>query len=81
MHGMKMIAVKIDTETYYACCDGCVQQLKTNTEVRYATDPYSLRKVDKANAYIVLDPSDSNSTKILYFENEDNFLNYNEKKK
>jgi len=73
--GVAQISVKINNKTYYGCCNGCVVKLKKNlNNVRYATDPLTGAKVDKATAFIVLKPHTNGS--VLYFESEDNYKKY-----
>src|SRR5688572_17328234 len=52
--GKKQIPVAYDNKTYYGCCQMCVEKIKTNKAVRYATDPYTGKEVDKASAFIAL---------------------------
>ncbi|MCF6214264.1 MAG: hypothetical protein L3J45_09600 [Flavobacteriaceae bacterium] len=73
--GAEQIPVAVDGKTYYGCCAGCVDKLKKNLgNVRYATDPLTGTKVDKATAFIVLKPH-ANGV-VLYFESEDNYKKY-----
>ena len=73
--GKKQIPVKFENKIYYGCCDMCVEKIKTNRSVRYATDPHSGKQVDKATAFIVKNPA-GNDGSVLYFESEQNFHKY-----
>ena len=67
------IPVLIDGKTYYGCCMGCKAKLENDINTRYAIDPISNNKVDKATAII----GQTNSGKVLYFESQENFNKYN----
>jgi YHS domain-containing protein len=67
------IPVPIDGKTYYGCCMGCKAKLENDIKTRYAVDPVSNNKVDKAIAII----GQTNSGKVLYFESEETFNKYN----
>jgi YHS domain-containing protein len=67
------IPVPIDGKTYYGCCMGCKAKLENDINTRYAIDPISNNKVDKATAII----GQTNSGKVLYFESQENFNKYN----
>ena len=67
------IPVPIDGKTYYGCCMGCKAKLENDINTRYAIDPMSNNKVDKATAII----GQTNSGKVLYFESQENFNKYN----
>ena len=69
----EQIAVPIDGKTYYGCCPMCKERLVKDEESRYAIDPVSGNKVDKADAIIGALPG----AKVLYFENQKNFDRYN----
>ncbi len=72
--GVDQIPVPLQEKTYYGCCDKCVRDLLTNETVRFAIDPYSKQKVDKALAFITM--SQAKSGTILYFESEQNAKKY-----
>jgi hypothetical protein len=75
--GIDQIPVEVDSKTYYGCCPDCVVKIKQNlNDVRFALDPLTETKVDKALAYIVLDPKGNGNQDVLYFETEQNHLNY-----
>ena len=67
------IPVEINDQTYYGCCMGCKAKLENYPETRYAIDPVTNNKVDKAKAIIGLTSSDQ----ILYFESQETFNEYN----
>lgn len=73
----EQIAVPVNGETYYGCCEGCVSQLKNGTDIRYALDPLTGEKVDKAIAVIIVKPGTKDE--VLYFKSEDNVKKYIEK--
>ncbi len=75
--GVPQIPVEVEGKTYYGCCAGCVGTLKNDESVRYAVDPISGNRVDKAEAYIVAGPQGL----ALYFENPENAKKYLEKLK
>ena len=66
--------VIVDGKTYNGCCKFTSEQLKTNKETRYSTDPFSGKKVDKATAYIAPDPNKDRG--VLYFESKENYNKY-----
>ncbi len=75
--GVPQIPVEVDGKIYYGCCAGCVGTLKNDESVRYAIDPVSGNRVDKADAYIVAGPQGL----ALYFETPENARQYLEKLK
>ena len=66
------IPVKIEDKTYYGCCMGCKAKLENYPDTRYAIDPVSNNKVNKATAIIGV----TSSGKILYFESQESFDKY-----
>ncbi|WP_457621376.1 hypothetical protein [Persephonella sp.] len=66
--GAKQIPVEVDGKTYYGCCKVCISRIKNNEELRYAVDPISKKKVDKATALILA----LKDGRVLYFENREN---------
>jgi len=73
--GSEQIPVAVNGKTYYGCCGGCVEKLKKNLgNVRFAKDPLTGAKVDKATAFIVMKPHANGA--VLYFESEDNYNKY-----
>lgn len=71
--GKTQIPVKFEGKTYYGCCEGCVDKLKTVRAARYAADPVTGKEVDKAKAVILEGPSGE----ALYFESLDTAGKYN----
>lgn len=72
--GMAQIPVVVQNKTYYGCCEKCVHDLNSDETVRFAVDPYSKAKVDKAFAFITMSPLKPGT--ILYFESKENLRNY-----
>ncbi len=72
--GTEQIPVEVEGKNYYGCCQGCVNSLKSNRAIRFTQDPYSGEEVDKADAYIVLNPDGSKN--VLYFKSGENYGNY-----
>jgi hypothetical protein len=72
--GSPQIAVPISDKTYYGCCQNCVKELNENESARFAVDAFSKMKVDKASAFIIINPD--TKEEILYFESEQNANKY-----
>ena len=72
--GSQQIAVLVDDKTYYGCCQKCVNDLNTDENTRFAVDPFSKKRVDKAMAFIVINPDKTGA--VLYFESEQNAKKY-----
>lgn len=70
------IPVEVDGKTYYGCCNMCKKALAEQADLRFAVDPVSGKKVDKAKAVIGADSEGM----TYYFESVDNLKSYNEKK-
>lgn len=70
----EQIPVPISGKTYYGCCQGCVDALKTNELARMTTDLASGQSVDKANAVAILKPG--SREQVLYFANAVNAVKY-----
>ena len=68
----EQIAVEVDGQTYYGCCEMCKEKLKNDKASRWATDPVSGKKVDKAKAVIGVNAEG----KAFYFENVENLKKY-----
>lgn len=68
----EQIPVEVGGETYYGCCEGCKQRLAEDEAIRYATDPTTGERVDKATAIIAARPDGS----VLYFASEENLAKY-----
>jgi len=75
--GIEQIPVEFEGKTYYGCCQDCVVKINNMREVRFTQDPLTGVEVDKALAYIVLSPLGNND--VLYFESEQNYLDYTQK--
>jgi YHS domain-containing protein len=69
----EQIPVEVDGKTYYGCCPMCKERLAKEEASRYAIDPVSGNKVDKAKAVIGALPGAA----VLYFESVENFQRYN----
>lgn len=67
--GKAQIPVEVDGKTYYGCCMGCVERLKTDITARTAKDPATGNDVDKAKAIIGTGPKGE----ALYFESLQSF--------
>ena len=67
------IPVEIEGKTYYGCCPMCKERLVKDKASRFAIDPVSGKKVDKAKAVIGALPG----AKVLYFESKENLERYN----
>src|SRR5687768_4165821 len=67
------IPIEIDGRTYYGCCPMCKERLSKEEASRYAFDPVSGKKVDKATAVIGALPGG----RVLYFESIETFAAYN----
>lgn len=68
--GMPQLEVEYEGRTYYGCCDMCQERIPKEKEARIAIDPYSLKDVDKSEAYIVLV---GDQGQVAYFENKKNY--------
>lgn len=68
--GKEQIEVPFEGKMYYGCCKMCEERIPKDESVRYATDPHSLKKISKADAYIVVI---GNNDEVAYFENEANY--------
>ncbi|HUP49320.1 MAG TPA: hypothetical protein VNA04_11070 [Thermoanaerobaculia bacterium] len=69
----EQIPVEIDEKTYYGCCQMCVDRLNTDEKSRFAVDPMTKKKVDKAKAVI----GALADGRVFYFENEKSLAAYN----
>lgn len=76
--GKQQLEVPFEDKMYYGCCEMCQDKIPTDPTVRYAVDPHTLKKVDKATAYIVLI---GDNGEVAYFENEANYQNFKQKNK
>ncbi|WP_282631002.1 hypothetical protein [Empedobacter sedimenti] len=68
--GKQQIEVPYESKMYYGCCDNCKEKIPKEANVRYATDPHSLKKISKADAYIVVI---GNNDEVAYFESKENY--------
>lgn len=64
----EQIPIKVAAQTYYGCCEMCKEKLRKDAKSRFALDPVSGKKVDKASARIGVDTQG----KVYYFESEEN---------
>ena len=64
----EQILVQVDGKDYYGCCMGCKAKLENDPSSRFAIDPVSGNRVDKATAVIGAAPN----MDVYYFENLDN---------
>lgn len=69
----EQIPIVIDGRTYYGCCPMCKERLGKDEASRYAVDPVSGKKVDKATALIGALPGG----RVVYFESAETFAAYN----
>src|SRR5690606_28257009 len=65
--GVAQLEVPFEGKMYYGCCEMCQERIPKEKKARIAVDPYSLKDVDKADAYIVLV---GDRGEVAYFENE-----------
>lgn len=70
--GRDQIPVEVGEHTYYGCCAACKERLAEDEAIRYATDPATGERVDKATATIAARPDGS----VLYFASEENLAKY-----
>ncbi|MGU9939157.1 hypothetical protein ACNFNZ_11355 [Empedobacter brevis] len=68
--GKQQIEVAFEGKMYYGCCKMCKEKIPKDEKVRYATDPHSLKKISKADAYIVMI---GDNDEVAYFENKENY--------
>ena len=66
------IPVEVEGQTYYGCCAACKQRLTEDEAIRYAVDPTTGERVDKATAIIAARPDGS----VLYFASDENLAKY-----
>ena len=71
--GKEQLVVEVEGKTYYGCCEMCQERLPKDESVRYAVDPQTGEKVDKATAYIVLAGPRG---EVAYFANEKNYKDF-----
>ncbi|SMG15429.1 hypothetical protein SAMN05660862_0957 [Sphingobacterium psychroaquaticum] len=75
--GKKQIEVPFEGKMYYGCCNMCKERIPKDAKIRYAIDPYTLEKVDKATAYIVLI---GDQGEVAYFENEASYRSFEKRR-
>ncbi|TDQ76983.1 TRASH domain-containing protein [Sphingobacterium yanglingense] len=68
--GKEQILVEHEGKKYYGCCNMCKEKIPKDETARFATDPYSLEKVDKASAFIVVV---GDNGEVAYFQKEENY--------
>lgn len=68
------VAVSINNKTYYGCSAKANQDLATTDSLRFAIDPASKKKVDKATAIIAIHPD--RDGKVMYFESKETYNKY-----
>lgn len=66
------IPVQHEGKTYYGCCPMCKERLTKDASMRYAIDPVSGAKVDKALAVIGVNAGGN----VFYFETIENMNRY-----
>ena len=66
------IPVEINDQTYYGCCMGCKAKLENDPNSRFAIDPVSGNRVDKATAVIGAAPNRD----VYYFESLENLESF-----
>lgn len=71
--GKEQLAVPFEGKTYYGCCAMCQERIPKDKSVRYAIDPFSMKSISKADAYIVLI---GNEGEVAYFENESHYRDF-----
>ncbi|VDH15481.1 Uncharacterised protein [Algoriella xinjiangensis] len=71
--GKEQIEVPFEGKMYYGCCNMCKEKIPKDESVRYAIDPHSLKKISKADAYIVVI---GNNDEVAYFESEENYQQF-----
>ncbi|CAM2069701.1 M56 family metallopeptidase [Sulfidibacter corallicola] len=69
--------LEIDGHRYYLATKECLESIARHSEIRFARDPMSGREVDKANAVLAVY---AGSSRVAYFENEENLAEYNRRK-
>ncbi|MEQ8683301.1 MAG: hypothetical protein RID25_26290 [Cyclobacteriaceae bacterium] len=72
--GVEQIKVPVAGKIYYGCCENCVEKLNSKESSRFATDPHTGEKVDKADAYIVL--KSKSTGEVYYFESAETYQQF-----
>ena len=68
----EQILVQVDGKDYYGCCMGCKAKLENDPNSRFAIDPVSGNRVDKATAVIGAAPNKD----VYYFESLENLESF-----
>lgn len=68
------LSVRLSVNTYYGCDAKAIHDLSNKQEIRFAIDPVTKRKVDKASAVVGLHAK--RDGKVLYFESKETFDQY-----
>jgi len=68
--GAPQTSVTFEGKTYYASCELCQKRIPKEKATRTSIDLYTLKGVDKADAYIVLV---GDHGEVAYFENEQSY--------
>ncbi len=68
------LSVHLSANTYYGCDAKAIHELSSKQDVRFAVDPVTKRKVDKALAVVGL--HFKRDGKVLYFESKETFYKY-----
>ena len=68
----EQILVEVDGKDYYGCCMGCKAKLENDPNSRFAIDPVSGKRVDKATAVIGTAPNRD----VYYFESLENLESF-----
>lgn len=71
--GKLQMEVPFEGKIYYGCCQMCVDRIPADDAVRKAIDPLTLKKIDKATAFIVLA---GDKGEVAYFESEKNYREF-----
>lgn len=74
---VEQIPVQVEGKTYYGCCPNCKETLRKKVAVRWALDPWTKKKVDKATAVIVSLAGGA----VQYFESEKSLKKYLESRR
>lgn len=70
--GAKQASVSIDGKTYFTAGSSYESTLQQNAAARIAVDPYTSKKIDKAQAVAYADASG----RVFYFESETSFRDF-----
>ncbi|KAA8476255.1 hypothetical protein BDE36_1250 [Arcticibacter tournemirensis] len=68
------IAIEVDGKIYYGCCQACINTIRDNQASHMAKDPQTNEQVDKATAFIVVEPGSKDE--VLYFKSLENAQKY-----